>query len=185
MKIVVIGCSAGSQSALHNILCGLLPCSSLSIVIAKHLPHDAKNTCNTFTTQYHTKVLNDKESLKNNSIYFCPGGYHVNIEADHTLSLSCDERVHYSRPSIDILFETAAEVFKDDCCAVLLSGSNADGSKGMSRVKELGGTCIVQSPIEAEHPFMPQSAIDAHTVDYILTSNKIHTVINTWANENE
>jgi two-component system chemotaxis response regulator CheB len=95
------------------------------------------------------------------------------VEDNETLILSSDEKVNYSRPSIDILFESAADAYREKLIGIILTGANNDGDEGMRIIKQKGGFTIAQNPLEAEFPVMPQSAIDTGTIDLILTLNEI------------
>jgi two-component system chemotaxis response regulator CheB len=109
--------------------------------------------------------------------YIAPADYHLMVEADRTLSLSREERVNFSRPSIDVLFETAAEAYADKLIGVVLTGANADGSQGLQLIKKLGGTCVVQDPLTAVSARMPQSAIASTEVDYVVPLGEIAPLI--------
>ncbi|MNI33801.1 Chemotaxis response regulator protein-glutamate methylesterase of group 3 operon [compost metagenome] len=107
--------------------------------------------------------------IKKGYVYLAPVGYHLLVELDQTLSLSVDPRVNYSRPSIDVLFESAAYVLEEHCIGIVLTGANHDGSAGLRAIKRNGGLAIVQDPESAEYRMMPQSAIETTEVDYVLT----------------
>ena len=98
-----------------------------------------------------------------------PANYHMLVERNGTIALSVDERVNWSRPSIDVLFDSAAHVWGERLIAAILSGASSDGAQGIHTVKALGGLCIAQDPRTAEHPVMPQAAIDAGAVDRVMT----------------
>ncbi len=117
------------------------------------------------------------EHLLKNKIYIAPPNYHLLVEADRTFSLSIDEPVNYARPSINVLFETAADVYKTNLVGVILTGANADGSHGLKRIKETGGLSVVQDPSTAEADTMPKAAIAAVDVDYVLPLEEIGKVI--------
>ena len=112
-----------------------------------------------------------------NKIYIAPPNYHLLVEADRTFSLSIDEPVNYARPSIDVLFETAADVYKTNLIGVILTGANTDGSHGLKRIKETGGLSVVQDPSTAEADTMPRAAIAAVDVDYVLPLEEIGKVL--------
>src|SRR5205085_1536470 len=99
--------------------------------------------------------------------------YHLLVEADGTFSLSSDALVNYSRPSIDVLFESAAGVYGSGLIGILLTGANSDGANGMSVIKQCGGLTIAQLPMDAEFPSMPQSAIDKGVVELVMTLAQI------------
>lgn len=111
----------------------------------------------------------DKERIEPNHVYVAPANYHMAIEQAGSIALSVDEKINWSRPSIDVLFESAARVWGRGLIAIILSGANFDGAKGMKVVKEFGGFMIAQDPKTAEHPVMPKSAIDAAGITTILS----------------
>jgi two-component system, chemotaxis family, protein-glutamate methylesterase/glutaminase len=119
----------------------------------------------------------DKEIIRGNRIYLAPSNYHLMFDQDHRFSLSVSEPINHSRPSIDICFETGAEVFRNRTVGVLLSGANMDGAKGMFRVKKEGGITIVQSPEESEIRTMPETCISLFQPDHIFDSLKIISFI--------
>jgi two-component system chemotaxis response regulator CheB len=106
-------------------------------------------------------------------VYFATPGYHLSVEQDRSLSLSLEDRVHYSRPSIDYLFESAADAYGSKLAAVLLTGANHDGARGLAQVKRRGGLTIVQDPQEAQVATMPQAALNIQQPDHVLTLNGI------------
>jgi len=120
----------------------------------------------------------DKEQIKENRVYLAPSNYHLIFDQDHRFILSVNEPVNHSRPSIDICFETGAEVYKNRVIGVLLSGANMDGAKGMLKVKKEGGLTIVQSPEDSEIRTMPETCINLFQPDYIFDSSKIISYIN-------
>ncbi|MGE8377765.1 MAG: chemotaxis protein CheB, partial [Sphingobacterium sp.] len=106
-----------------------------------------------------------------------PAGYHLLIEPDYSFSLDISEPVQYSRPSIDVTFESAAEVYKENCTAILFSGANQDGAEGLLMIKKYGGSTFVQDPLDAEVPIMPKAAIELNAQDKILTIAEIKDYI--------
>jgi two-component system chemotaxis response regulator CheB len=112
------------------------------------------------------------QPIEPSRIYLAPADYHLLVEEGH-FSLSVDEKVHYSRPSIDVLFETAADVYKDRCIGILLTGANADGAQGLKRIKEMGGHTIVQDPQTAERHEMPQAALDIGAQTRVMNLTQI------------
>lgn len=119
-------------------------------------------------TAIPVKEVEDKVLLEAGYIYIAPADYHLLFEKNGELSLDISEKVHYSRPSIDVSFESAADAYGQAVTAILLSGANADGTHGLKIVKEAGGATVVQKPESAEVPFMPANAIENMQVDYIL-----------------
>ncbi|MBC7436085.1 MAG: chemotaxis protein CheB, partial [Bdellovibrionales bacterium] len=119
----------------------------------------------------------DKLPVQPGTVYFAPAGYHLLVEADASFSLSCDAREHYSRPSIDVLMESAADAWGAGLAAVLLTGANQDGAAGLARVGKAGGLTVVQEPAEAQSAVMPQAAIDLQAPDYVLPLKQIKQLI--------
>ena len=186
-RVFIIGGSSGSFDVLLNLLPHLQPLDSAAIIIVLHRKN-AYDTTLTDVLSYRTaieiKEVEEKETLLPGIIYIAPADYHLLIEKDYTFSLDVSERINYSRPSIDVSFETAAEAFEQKLIGILLSGSNMDGAKGLQVIKEFGGVTIVQDPQSAESPFMPQQAIDKGTVDYILKPAEITSFINRTVGSN-
>lgn len=180
-SIVVIGASAGGLSALEVILRKLDKDIKTPIVIVQHLSADSGDSILKLLKKYSAVELtepNDKELILDNHIYLAPPGYHLMIESDRTFSLYIGPKENYSIPAIDVLFDTAAEVYQDKTLGIILTGANTDGTKGMKVIKDFGGLTIAQDPSEAQVDRMPASAIDSGVVDYVLTLNKIGDILN-------
>lgn len=123
------------------------------------------------------KEADEKEMIEPGNIYIAPPNYHLLIEKDHTFSLTTDEKVCYARPSIDVLFETAAEAFKDRLIGIVLTGSNHDGTAGLKRIKHYGGLCIVQDLEDAFSSYMPATAIAEVGPHHILALDEIVSLL--------
>ncbi|MFP5246104.1 MAG: chemotaxis protein CheB [Thermoanaerobaculia bacterium] len=174
-ELITIGCSMGGMHALQSIL-GVLPLDfPVPITVVQHRYKTSNEGLPQFLRR-HSKLRivdsTDKEWLKPGTVYLAPANYHLLVERGE-LSLSVDEKVEYSRPSIDVLFESAADAYGGGVIGVVLTGANADGARGAKRIKERGGFVIVQDPKTAESPAMPQAAIDAARVDRILPLDRI------------
>jgi two-component system chemotaxis response regulator CheB len=117
----------------------------------------------------NVRQANEKELILNACVYIAPPDYHLLIDTDRTFSLTTDEKVNYARPSIDVLFETAAEVYKDKLVGIILTGANSDGRRGIEIIKRYHGLTIAQDPKEAEYPEMPKAAINSGAIDNILS----------------
>jgi two-component system chemotaxis response regulator CheB len=124
-------------------------------------------------TLFKVKEAAEKEKIRPKTVYFAPPNYHLQVEADCSLSLSTDAKVNYSRPSIDVLFETAAWTYRNELTGILLTGSNSDGSKGLHTIKKFGGTTIVENPETAFAKAMPSSAIELFEPDLVLNVDEI------------
>jgi two-component system chemotaxis response regulator CheB len=119
------------------------------------------------------KQADEKERIEGGVVYLAPADYHLLIEGDRSFSLTCDEPVNFSRPSIDLLFETAAEVYGDKLIGVILTGANRDGAAGIQAIRRRGGLTIAQDPEDAVFPDMPRAAIDTGSVQHIFTPEEI------------
>lgn len=163
-EAVVIGASMGAIEALSIIL-PALPCDyPLPVLIVVHVPRHKKSVMADLFSErcpIRVKEAEDKEPLQPSTVYFAPSDYHLLVENDLTLSLSSDEPVHFSRPSIDVLFQTAADAFGDRLTGVILTGSSSDGAEGLRAVLDAGGRAIVQNPGSAEGKAMPLAALEA------------------------
>jgi two-component system chemotaxis response regulator CheB len=170
-QIIVIGGSAGAMAALTKLLPVFPAGYPLPIVIAQHLhPWQDDYHLEHFGDQcaLTVKEAADKESIEAGTIYFAPPNYHLLINDDKTFSLSVDDKVNYARPSIDVLFESAVDVYAPWLVGVILTGANNDGAEGLRLIKESGGLAIVQDPQTAESAYMPKAALAATKVDYVL-----------------
>jgi two-component system, chemotaxis family, protein-glutamate methylesterase/glutaminase len=178
-SVYVIGGSAGSLTMALKILPFLNP-EKLSVIVVFH----RKQTSDTSLldilsakTRFRVREVEDKDVLTPGVIYLAPPDYHVLIEKDWSLTLDDSEKVHYSRPSIDVTFESAAEVCKDRLSCILLSGANADGTEGLVKAKALGARIIIQDPADAEVPYMPQCALDRVVPDGVINSENLGDIL--------
>ena len=175
-KAVVIGGSAGGAEAIQGILLALPKNFALPILAVQHLhPSDDGSFALHMASLTQIPVVEpcDKARIEPGCVYTAPANYHMLVERDGTISLSVEERVNWSRPSIDVLFESAAFAWGESVIAVILSGANTDGVQGMIAVKEAGGLTIAQDPAEARNPVMPQAAIGAGAVASVLRADEI------------
>lgn len=176
IEAVVIGVSAGAVDALSTILPRLPADFPVPVIVVVHLPADRKSVlAQLFQAKCEVEVheVDDKESLKRGCVYFAPPDYHVLIEDDRRVSLSSEELVHYSRPSIDVLFESAADVYGPAVAGVVLTGASADGAKGLAAIHAAGGMCLVQHPQQANSRTMPEAALAACPTAVALTLDQI------------
>ncbi|MFM0736151.1 chemotaxis protein CheB [Paraburkholderia xenovorans] len=171
-ELVVIGGSAGGIEAL-NVLLGALPANfAPAVMIVSHLPPDPPSyLVQAFTHRCVLPVLEPDagEQIVAGRVHVAPPGYHMLVESDRTVALSTDAAVRFSRPSIDVLFESAADVYRERLLGILLSGANDDGAQGLLRVRALGGTTWVQTPDTASSPEMPRAAIERDAADCIYS----------------
>lgn len=175
-EAIVIGVSSGGMSAM-KILFSVLPKDfEIPIIIVQHVSSNSNNQWIELLNEKSDltiKEADEKEKIENSTVYIAPANYHLLIEKNKTFSLTIDERVNYARPSIDVLFESAAEVYKDKLIGVILTGSNNDGTNGIKRIKENGGFVIIQDPATAESSYMPASAMAAVKPDAVLSLEEI------------
>ena len=177
----IIGGSAGSLDVLLKVLPQLSPDLSFPIIIIVHRKHGSDSLLPELLSgraKLNVKEIDEKEPILAGNIYIAPSDYHTLIEQDHTFSLDYSEKINYSRPSIDVTFQAAAEVYKENLVCLLLSGSNADGVNGMVSVKLWGGTTVIQDPLSAQIPFMPEQAAKHVKIDYTLGIEHIAEFIN-------
>ncbi len=183
---VIIGTSAGGLSALSTILCKLPVDYPIPIVVVQHRAKDSKDLLEEVLQskcKIKIKQADEKEKIQSGTVYIAPPDYHLLIENNRTFSLSSDEYVRFSRPSIDVLFESAAYVFKDKLIGIILSGSNNDGAVGINTIKKYGGLTIAQSPSEAQYPSMPMASIETNNIKHILTLSEICSFLLNLINE--
>jgi two-component system chemotaxis response regulator CheB len=176
VEAIVIGASAGGIVALLEIFPHLPADFHIPIIFVLHLPASVPSLlADVFEKKIKLKIkeADEKEPIFPGTIYYAPAGYHLLIEADKTFSLSTEDPVCFSRPSIDVLFESAASSYKNKLVGILLTGANTDGSLGLKRIKELGGLTIIQDPNEAAISLMPESARPYVRPENILTLKKI------------
>jgi two-component system chemotaxis response regulator CheB len=161
-ELIVIGGSAGALEALLVLVPALADDLVAPIAIAIHLGANQRNLVPDLlrrVTWRTTVEAEDKQPLEPRFIYIAPPNYHLLVERTGTLALSVDDAVNFSRPSIDVLFESAADAYRTRCTGVLLSGANEDGARGLQRIADAGGRAYVQAPACANHPTMPDAGL--------------------------
>lgn len=174
-ELIVIGCSMGGMDAMEVILGAMPKDFRVPIVIVQHRSKTSNESLPQFLrrrTELDVVDADDKQWLRGGTVYLAPADYHLLVERGE-LNLSIDARVEHSRPSIDVLFESASSAYRDALVGVVLTGANADGARGAAMIKKRGGFVIVQDPATAESPAMPQAAIAATRVDRILPLERI------------
>lgn len=183
IEAIVIGASAGGIKALLEILSPLPVGFPLPIIVVLHMPEKGTSKLVEVFQQFikiPARQAQDKEKIAAGHLYFAAPGYHLAIEQDHRFSLSSEEPLHYSRPAIDILMTSAADVYGAGLCGLILTGANNDGAQGLANIKEAGGITLVQEPQEAEHPTMPTAAIQLCHPDRVLSLQEIHRLIHSF-----
>lgn len=180
-RLIAIGASAGGVAALSAVLAGLSGEVETPVLIVLHmLGQDMAPMISILSQRSGRAVLEALSGtrLENGVVYLAPGGYHVLAERDGSLSLSVDERVSHARPSIDVLFESVADAYAATAVGVLLTGSNADGARGLARLRKAGSYALVQDPSTAEYPVMPQAALDIAGADAVLPLDQLARKLN-------
>jgi two-component system chemotaxis response regulator CheB len=177
---VVIGGSAGGLEAMLRILSGLPAAYRLPLIALLHLPgNGSSRLTDVFSGRLAIPVEEaiDKAHIAPGTLYIATGGYHLLVEQDRSFALSCDAPVHFSRPSIDVLMESAADAWGTRLAGILLTGANDDGAEGLARIGEQGGLTVVQDPGEAAMPTMPRAAIERRRPDLVLTLDRIRMLL--------
>lgn len=177
INLVSIGCSAGGIETLRQILPKLPVDFPVPVVVVQHRGADSAQILVPYFSEMcgiTVREPEDKEPIVPGHVYIAPPNYHLMVETNRTFCLSVDDAVNYSRPSIDVFFETAAEVYQQEIVGIVLSGANADGAEGLTKIKQFGGVTIVQNPETAEHVQMPQAAITKAQPKYIFNVDQIN-----------
>lgn len=179
-EALIIGASAGGVNALLGLLSDLPKTFRLPIVNLLHLPEDRDSRLADIfqhRSAIAVREATDRAAIEPATLYFAGAGYHLLIEHDRTFSLSCEAPVHFSRPSIDVLMESAADVYGASLAGILLTGANYDGASGLAHIAEKGGLTVVQDPAEAQVATMPEAAIRKLQPDLILRLDAIRDLI--------
>lgn len=179
---VAIGASAGGVEALSVLLPALPASCPASIFVVVHLPRDRPSLLvNVFSHRCSVQIreAQDKEPVAPGTVYFAPANYHLLLDEGPQLALSADDLVHHSRPSIDVLFESAADVYFERLLGIILTGANEDGAAGLAAVHAAGGTTVVQEPKTAQSPLMVLSALKLQPPDLILSLGEIAELLRT------
>ena len=174
--LIAVGASWGGLAAVGTLLEGLRPEVDAPLVIVQHRgPHAQRGLLEVLLQEHVARRVSepgDKEPIERSSVYVAPADYHLLVEDGH-FALSLEERVHYARPSIDVLFESVAEAYAERAIGVVLTGANADGARGLAAIKDRGGVALVQDPLSAARGAMPEAAIAATAVDAVLALDEI------------
>lgn len=179
VEAIVIGASSGGVEALTRVLPALPADTRASVFVVLHLPRERGSLLvDVFAPRCKLPVreVHDKDPIAAGTIYFAPPDYHLLIDEGPQLALSMDEPVEFSRPSVSVLFETAAAAYGDRLLALLLTGAGSDGAAGMQAVQRAGGVTVVQQPANARMPQMPEAALERISVDHVLTLDEIMTM---------
>jgi two-component system, chemotaxis family, protein-glutamate methylesterase/glutaminase len=179
---VVVGASAGGVEALSTLLSALPAHASFAVLIVQHLPKDRRNLLpEIFGPKCALPVLEalDKQPVEPGTVYVAAPDYHLLVDEGRTLALSIDEPVHFSRPSVDVLFESAAAAYGSRLMGIVLTGANADGAAGLRAVHEAGGITVVQDPGSAQASLMPASALQRVPASQVLPLAGIAALLRT------
>ena len=179
-RIVVIGTSYGGVEALERVLPGLAPTLRVPVVVVQHRSRDSDGGLCEFLRDHSPLPVvepNDKDAVEAGRVYLAPRDYHLLVEQGR-FALSVDAPVTYARPSVDVLFESAADAYGAGVIGVVLTGANRDGARGLARIKARGGFAVVQDPEEAASRAMPEAARSAAKVDCVLNLEEIAPLLN-------
>jgi two-component system, chemotaxis family, protein-glutamate methylesterase/glutaminase len=175
-ELVVVGASWGGLHALGRLLSDLPPEFEPPVVIAQHRHPDSQQgtLMQLLQQKAHGAVVEaeDKLAIEPRHVYIAPSDYHLLVERG-SLALSVEERVRFARPSIDVLFESAADAYGDGVIGIILTGANDDGALGLARIKEQGGIAVIQDPAAATKRAMPDAAIATTAADAVLPLEEI------------
>jgi two-component system chemotaxis response regulator CheB len=182
IEAVVIGASAGGVQALLTLLPALPAGAMAAFLIVVHLPRGRPSLlADVFARKCALDVreAEDKEPIVPGTVYFAPANYHLLVDEGPRLALSVDDLVHHSRPSIDVLFESAARIYRDRLLGIILTGANEDGADGFAAVHDAGGVTVVQEPQSAQSPQMVLSALKLRVPDHVLPLEGIAAMLGT------
>jgi two-component system chemotaxis response regulator CheB len=172
IQAVVIGASAGGVEVVSAVLAHIPARCRVSFMIVIHIPRDCPSLLpEVFGTRCLLPIreAEDKEPVQPGTVYCAPPDYHLLVDRGPTLALSDDAPVHFSRPSIDVLFESAADIYGDSLMGLALTGANRDGASGLATIARAGGRTIVQEPSSALAPYLPEAALQEGPVDAVLS----------------
>ena len=180
---VAIGASAGGVEVLSALLSALPADCRASFFIVVHIPRERPSLlAEVFRTRCALPVreAEDKEPVQPGTVYFAPPDYHLLLDRGPACALSSDEPVHFSRPSIDVLFESAADIYGERLLGLILTGANQDGAEGLAAVGRAGGRTVVQEPGCAAVPFLPEAALQQGPVDFVLSLTQLQELFANW-----
>ena len=184
IEAIVIGASAGGVDALSVLLPALPRGLRASVFIVLHLPRERPSLLAEIFAPMcalQVKEAEDKMRAEPGTVYFAPPDYHLLLDKGPQLALSIDELVHFSRPSIDVLFESAADIYAEHLMGIILTGANEDGAAGLAAIHRSGGVTIVQEPQSAQVPLMTLSALKRTPADFVLSLDQIAGLLRTLA----
>lgn len=173
-RLVVVGVSAGGLYALRTLVAGLPGSYPVPLAVVQHRSRDSELLCDLLQecTQMKVTEANDKQAIEPGYVYVAPPDYHLLVDEGYFV-LSTDDPVRFSRPSIDVMFSSAADAYGADVIGVVLTGANADGARGLRKIVDRGGYAVVQDPADAEVAVMPQQALKAVPDACVLPIDRI------------
>jgi two-component system, chemotaxis family, protein-glutamate methylesterase/glutaminase len=180
---VVVGASAGGVEILSMLLSVIPPARHVSFFVVLHIPRERPSLLpELFASRCALPVreAEDKEPVQPGTVYFAPPDYHMLIDRGPALALSGDEPVHFSRPSIDVLFDSAADIYGERLMGMILTGANQDGADGLAAIAAAGGRTVVQDPSCAAVPYLPEAALQRGSVDAVLSLEQLQELFATW-----
>ena len=180
IDFIAIGCSAGGIEGLKFLLSEIPSSFPVPIGVVQHRSADSNGMMKRYFKDNCTlKIVepDDKQPIEAGSVYFAPANYHMLVGEDLAFHLSVEEPVYFSRPSIDVFFQSAASVYRNRVLGIVMSGANVDGAEGLKEIKEGGGWTVVQDPMTAAHKIMPEAALATNKVDAILDLVNIRQLI--------
>jgi two-component system chemotaxis response regulator CheB len=178
--LLVIGGSAGSFVLIQQLVNALPGDFAMPVVVVLHRGRQYKSVLEALLQQHSSvkvKEAEDKEVLEAGKVYIAPADYHLLVEDDHSVSLDVSEPVWFCRPSIDVVFESAVDIYRQEVIGVLFSGANEDGANGIAAIRNAGGVTFVQDPDDAEFRVMPEAAITKKAADIIFKGADIIPMI--------
>jgi two-component system, chemotaxis family, protein-glutamate methylesterase/glutaminase len=181
LRAIVVGASAGGYEALNRVLAGLSPRLRTPLIVVLHIAaSDNSSVAESFGRSCPLPVVEagGRTRVMPGHVHVAPPGYHLLVEHGERFALSVDERVRYSRPSIDVLFESAADVWRAAVAGVVLTGANDDGAQGLATIRSHGGIGIVQAPDDAEVSIMPAAALKLAGADHVVTLGELAPLLN-------
>lgn len=178
--VIAIGCSLGGLNALKVLLAGLDPQLRLPVLVCCHTAGSVDVLRQLLAAHSALPVVEagERQPVTAGVVHIAPGGYHLLLESHRHFALSIDEPVCFSRPSIDVMFSSVADVYLSGTLGVVLTGASRDGAEGLARIRACGGTAIVQTPASAEASTMPQAALDLAGADHCVALEEIAPLLN-------
>ena len=183
IEAIVIGASAGGVEVLSVLLSSIPAGCRVSFFVVVHIPRERPSLLPELFARrcaLPVREAEDKEPVQPGTVYFAPPDYHLLIDRGPAVALSGDEPVHFSRPSIDVLFDSAADIYGERLMGIILTGANQDGAEGLAAIGRAGGRTVVQEPGSAAVAFLPRAALQAGPVDAVLSIEQLRALFATW-----